>query len=816
VFLIFSLPVASMSSMDDIQALIDGTEALGWGSPVQLETHVGDPACREGYVFIGKLLAPRPFNTHNVRQALTSSWSFAVPFTIEILASNKFLFTVQNEAVFKRIIHQGPWNIRNCLLVLCPWSPSLAIDEVKLDFCPFWVQVHNLPHQHMTVKNAVGIGKGIGDFLELDNVFSGSLICRQYIRFRINVNTSKPLASGFYLDRPNMAPHWIAFKYERLDDYCVLCGLIGHKRGQCPAPQILDPPSKYDISLRPETASGPRLVAAVQSEDSDSGLSSAASVGNSPSSIGPSHASSSSSKNLAQLIPHVSSGLHQFNAHAAFSQALVEPHVDAPHMILDLSDIPQAPAHQEHMVASPLGPKCATSHHKWKQATQPQAICQLRDKLKVSNIYSKSADPSPQHTIINDPTSFPLLSTYSHQNIPQQSPFSQDSTNPFTPPVFESSQDSANYFNTFLSSWALIHNNPNLFGPPPPFQKSLYPTTAHPTFQQPFMGHSLHSTPFSSKSHVSHNPQSGPAPTQPITTPAINPYTSNITHSHRTHFHTHKPSRFMPYSHDWKPNAVAGHKSHSSTLALELSLSSVSSLASSSPSVPAPVSTSPALLQPTLSPPPEMQLLEDSVSVLGGSSPSLVSHTRGKGKMKWFHDEDDIPLAQLKRSRRADSGSLDSLSPIEVAAYSLTQLQHAPPEFGPMFNFLNKPLLDFQGRVTGVMPQPLSFATDPTATPTLELSPPFIPADNSSIASPTVAGLSRTKTRSTVSSVSTVVSAASVAANSGTTRRSPRSTRGRRRGSSRGAVASLTPSLAADPATTDFKEEGLAGPPPVI
>jgi hypothetical protein len=136
----------------------------------------------------------------------------------------------------------GPWNIRNSLLILQLWSPALAIDEVELHFCLFWVQVHTLPHQYMTVKNAIKIDKGIGDFLELDNTFSGDLICRQFIRFKIDVNTSKPLVPGFYITRSGMDHHWIAFKYERLDDYCVACGLIGHKKGSCPAPQILVPP----------------------------------------------------------------------------------------------------------------------------------------------------------------------------------------------------------------------------------------------------------------------------------------------------------------------------------------------------------------------------------------------------------------------------------------------------------------------------------------------------------------------------------------------------------------------------------------------
>ena len=86
---------------------------------------------------------------------------------MEVLSSNKYLFTVPHEGFFSRIMNQGPWNVRNSLLILYPWSPSLAIDEVELLFCSFWVQVHNLPHQYMTIKNAIRIGKGIGNFWSL-------------------------------------------------------------------------------------------------------------------------------------------------------------------------------------------------------------------------------------------------------------------------------------------------------------------------------------------------------------------------------------------------------------------------------------------------------------------------------------------------------------------------------------------------------------------------------------------------------------------------------------------------------------------------
>jgi hypothetical protein len=523
-----------MTSPADIQALIDETEALGWDGPVHLDQLEDSTAARHGFAFIGKLVTLKPPNTHQVRQTLTSVWSFAAPFTMEVLSSTKFLFTVPSEAIYHRILALGPWNIKYSLLLLKPWPPALAIEEVQLHFCPFWVQVHHLPLQYMTVKNALKMAKGIGEFLELDNCFSGDLISRQFIRFKVDVNTSKPLVPGFYISRPGLANHWIAFKYERLDDYCVACGLIGHKKGSCPAPQVLIPPEKYDISLRPSSTNGPKLIAKVHSEDSDSGLSSAASVGNSPCGIGPSHASSSSSQNNSQLVPHVpeilvSHGkdkLTRDHPQSIFSQELAIQHVDPTAMVLDLSDISTSPAHHHPVPVSMLTPQAATSLRRWKKSALVQAVCELHDK-EVPRISSISADSSPPYSTLTDPTCYPLLSNYTQRT---QSPLldfsSQGVTDPFLTPL-KTNRNTFGFFNQFLSSWAQNNHNPHLFGPPPPFQLNSYPTAAHSPLMQPKQPH-----------------------VQSTSKPPASPYDTLGHSTRRATFQTHQPSRFMPYSHN--------------------------------------------------------------------------------------------------------------------------------------------------------------------------------------------------------------------------------------------------------------------------
>jgi len=110
----------------------------------------------------------------------------------------------------------------------------------------------------------------------VDHHDAKGLICQPFLHFRVELDTSQPLLSGFHLPRSGRDPLWISFRYERLGDYCTLCCLIGHKRSQCIQPSHRHCPDKYRIPLQTFSLVGlrPSPHSTPSREDSDSGISS--------------------------------------------------------------------------------------------------------------------------------------------------------------------------------------------------------------------------------------------------------------------------------------------------------------------------------------------------------------------------------------------------------------------------------------------------------------------------------------------------------------------------------------------------------------
>jgi hypothetical protein len=127
---------------------------------------------------------------------------------------------------------------------------SLTLTNNNQPLVPFWVQIHGLPLQNMTIKNAISIGKGLSQFLKVEDNNGETAAFRIYLKVLVSIDVNKPLNPGFNFNKSDGTQTWVSLKYERLDVYCTDCGKIGHHQSACLARPMEKHPKRYLISLK--------------------------------------------------------------------------------------------------------------------------------------------------------------------------------------------------------------------------------------------------------------------------------------------------------------------------------------------------------------------------------------------------------------------------------------------------------------------------------------------------------------------------------------------------------------------------------------
>ena len=55
----------------------------------------------------------------------------------------------------------------------------------------------------------------------------------EYLRFKVQIDLTKPLKAGIFLPIKDKHHAWVQFKFEKLGDFYYKCGRIGHDRTLC-------------------------------------------------------------------------------------------------------------------------------------------------------------------------------------------------------------------------------------------------------------------------------------------------------------------------------------------------------------------------------------------------------------------------------------------------------------------------------------------------------------------------------------------------------------------------------------------------------
>lgn len=71
----------------------------------------------------------------------------------------------------------------------------------------------------------------MGKFIQIPKDGSGELMTYSA---SLEVDVTKPLTMGIYLEHEDQPKTWYQVSYEKLPAFCLLCGILGHGEAKCP------------------------------------------------------------------------------------------------------------------------------------------------------------------------------------------------------------------------------------------------------------------------------------------------------------------------------------------------------------------------------------------------------------------------------------------------------------------------------------------------------------------------------------------------------------------------------------------------------
>jgi hypothetical protein len=194
----------------DMVNLINQISALGWLDTLLpllplLKLSLTSPLSR----LLVRFFLSQPLPKSTIQSNIAQAWKFLKSLITEDRDDGLMVFTFEDLDNLNRVLEDSPWNIKGSPMFLRKWYGMDAIEDLDFTKANYWVQVHNLPLELVTIDNASSIGASLGELLCIDNVDNMKPSRKIFLRFHVCLNLLNPLVPGFIHHRPPKAPIWV-------------------------------------------------------------------------------------------------------------------------------------------------------------------------------------------------------------------------------------------------------------------------------------------------------------------------------------------------------------------------------------------------------------------------------------------------------------------------------------------------------------------------------------------------------------------------------------------------------------------------------
>ncbi|KAK5802554.1 hypothetical protein PVK06_030156 [Gossypium arboreum] len=219
-------------STDEINELLGKLKFLEEESIQIMSTKGGKNNQRFESWAVGKIMAMEHLNREVMYKVFRSLWYTKEEVHFVALKEGAVIVKFSCLEDRSQILNNMPWLFDKCLFSMAPFVKGKNIASYEFWLSPFWLRVYNIPIEVMDRQLALDVGNAIGELMAIDwKDRNGAWT--EFMRLKVKIDISKPLRRVMKFASEDGGEMIGVIKYERLPNFCYMCGMIGHNTKKC-------------------------------------------------------------------------------------------------------------------------------------------------------------------------------------------------------------------------------------------------------------------------------------------------------------------------------------------------------------------------------------------------------------------------------------------------------------------------------------------------------------------------------------------------------------------------------------------------------
>jgi hypothetical protein len=183
---------------------------------------------------VGVLLSVIAIPSRQLVSYMKNVWRIRGTIESLQLADKRFVLEFSEEGDFEHVTKGGPWRYRGDAVLVRPLEKNEEPETVCFETMPIWAQFTGIPFYLLSKQLARKLGQG--SYITIDNYARGFLDDK-ILQARVDLPVARPLQRWITIeDGFSDEEVLVSVLYERLPNFCLFCGVIGHQESSCDLP----------------------------------------------------------------------------------------------------------------------------------------------------------------------------------------------------------------------------------------------------------------------------------------------------------------------------------------------------------------------------------------------------------------------------------------------------------------------------------------------------------------------------------------------------------------------------------------------------